>query len=129
MEMKSPFKQNISSFLNNKDTANKNSYFKFKDYHFDNNLNLQNNNQNNIKNNYPIQNYLNNNLGIIKETMSNYSSTQKSNNKNILEEIKSRYYQSNKNNFQRPIYHNYDEKLNFRMKKEFLSKKIFFFKF
>jgi len=127
--MKSPFKQNISSFLNNKDTANKNSYFKFKDYHFDNNLNLQNNNQNNIKNNYPIQNYLNNNLGIIKETMSNYSSTQKSNNKNILEEIKSRYYQSNKNNFQRPIYHNYDEKLNFRMKKEFLSKKIFFFKF
>jgi hypothetical protein len=129
MEMKSPFKQNISSFLNNKDTANKNSYFKFKDYHFDNNLNLQNNNQNNIKNNYPIQNYLNNNLGIIKETMSNYSSTQKSNNKNILEEIKSRYYQSNKKNFQRPIYHNYDEKLNFRMKKEFLSKKIFFFKF
>ncbi len=127
--MKSPFKQNISSFLNNKDTANKNSYFKFKDYHFDNNLNLQNNNQNNIKNNYPIQNYLNNNLGIIKETMSNYSSTQKSNNKNILEEIKSRYYQSNKKNFQRPIYHNYDEKLNFRMKKEFLSKKIFFFKF
>ena len=129
MEMKSPFKQNISSFLNNKDTANKNSYFKFKDYHFDNNLNLQNNNQNNIKNNYPIQNYLNNNLGIIKETMSNYSSTQQSNNKNILEEIKSRYYQSNKKNFQRPIYHNYDEKLNFRMKKEFLSKKIFFFKF
>ena len=127
--MKSPFKQNISSFLNNKDTANKNSYFKFKDYHFDNNLNLQNNNQNNIKNNYPIQNYLNNNLGIIKETMSDYSSTQKSNNKNILEEIKSRYYQSNKKNFQRPIYHNYDEKLNFRMKKEFLSKKIFFFKF
>ena len=127
--MKSPFKQNISSFLNNKDTANKNSYFKFKDYHFDNNLNLQNNNQNNIKNNYPIQNYLNNNLGIIKETMSNYSSTQKSNNKNILEESKSRYYQSNKKNFQRPIYHNYDEKLNFRMKKEFLSKKIFFFKF
>jgi hypothetical protein len=61
--------------------------------------------------------------------MSNYSSTQKSNNKNILEEIKSRYYQSNKKNFQRPIYHNYDEKLNFRMKKEFLSKKIFFFKF
>ena len=129
MEMKSPFKQNISSFLNNKDTANKNSYFKFKDYHFDNNLNLQNNNQNNIKNNYPIQNYLNNNLGIIKETMSNYSSTQKSNNKNILEEIKSRYYQSNKKNFQRPIYHNYDEKFNFRMKNEFLSKKIFFFKF
>ena len=127
--MKSPFKQNISSFLNNKDTANKNSYFKFKDYHFDNNLNLQNNNQNNIKNNYPIQNYLNNNLGIIKETMSNYSSNTKKNNENILEDFQKRYYQSNKKNFQRPIYHNYDEKLNFRMKKEFLSKKIFFFKF
>ena len=127
--MKSPFKQTTSSFLNNRDTDNKNSYLNFKNYHFENNLNLPNYNQSNIKNNYPRQNYLKNNLSIINETMSNNSSNNKNNNENILEENQFRYYQHNIKNFQRPIYHNYNEKDNSKIKNEFLSKKIFLINF
>ncbi len=127
--MKSPFKQNTSSFLTNKDTANKNTPLKFNKFQFDNNLNLLNNNQSNIKKYYPRQNYLKNNLDIIYETNSNYSSNTKKNNENILEDFQKRYYQSKEKNYERPIYRNYDEKHNFIMKNDFLSKKFYLFKF